>query len=170
LNLNQRNAKVPSAKSPLFNRTMLLTSSIQKTAREYYLHFNMYTTNLTNSIFESYWEWKLNNSAQLIIIKFLIITILTIKLMSLLTAPKSALYTVYKQSTELEIFCGATANYDPGRWLFKFLDHTESEDSSVQVISTSHRPLPTQHTANTTDEKPCLQWNSNHRPQKSTAA
>jgi len=56
LDLNQRNAKVPSAKSPLFNRTMLLISPSKKLAREYYLHFNMYTTNLTNSIFGSYWK------------------------------------------------------------------------------------------------------------------
>ena len=51
---------------------------------------------------------------------------LTIKLMSQFPAPKPALYTPYKQSTELEILCGATANCGLGSGLLKFLDHTQS--------------------------------------------
>jgi hypothetical protein len=67
---------------------------------------------------------------------------LTIKLMSLHPTPKPALYTVHQHSTELEIFCGATANCGLGSWLLKFPDHTQSvghlctSDQSVTYSAT----------------------------------
>jgi len=62
---------------------------------------------------------------------------LTIKLMSLLPAPKPALCTVYQQSTELEILFSVAAIYDLGKLLLKFLDHTHS----VGILCTSDQSV-----------------------------
>ena len=51
------------------------------------------------------------------------------------------------------------------------VDHTQThtrQDSSIPVISPSHRPLSTQHPTKTTDDHPCLQRVSNPRPQPSS--
>ena len=46
-----------------------------------------------------------------------------------------------------------------GRPLLTGLEHTKTHrslyDSSEEVISSSHRPLPTEYTTNTRDEHPC---------------
>ena len=59
--------------------------------------------------------------------------------------------------------------------LLKFPDHTHTHThththSSKQVISQSHRPLPTQHTTNTSFENPFSQRNSNLLSHQSGAA
>ena len=47
--------------------------------------------------------------------------------------------------------------------------HTHTRrDSSERVISSSDRPLPTQHTTNKTDEHPCCQRDSNPQSQQSS--
>jgi len=76
------------------------------------------------------------------------ITMLTIKLMSLFPAPSTAVYTVYQQSTELEIYCGDTDNCGLGSWLLKFLDHTQS----VGLLCTSDQSV-VQATTYTTHNK-----------------
>jgi len=45
-----------------------------------------------------------------------------------------------------------------------YITHTHTHthyDSSVQVISTPRKSLPTQHTTKTRDGQPCPQWDSN---------
>jgi hypothetical protein len=52
-----------------------------------------------------------------------------------------------------------------------FSSHTDTHtlcDSSELIISSSQRPLPTQHTTNTRDERPCPQQDSNPRSQQSS--
>ena len=70
-------------------------------------------------------------------------------------------------------------NSDPGRLVvvvFRFnkikhrQTHTHTHthtryDPSVQVISSSQKPLPTQHITNTMDEHPCSQWDCGRRTQ-----
>jgi hypothetical protein len=69
---------------------------------------------------------------------------LKIKLMSLLAAP----HTVYQQSTELEILCGAADNCSVGSGLLKILDHTQS----VGLLCTSNQSV-TQAATYTTHNK-----------------
>ena len=53
----------------------------------------------------------------------------------------------------------------------KILDNTKLDTHTLlyQLISSSHRPLPTQHTTNTTNEYHCHQLDSNLPLQKSTS-
>ena len=73
-----------------------------------------------------------------------------------------------------QVFCVTESATVTGTWFLKILDNTKlnththtQEDSSVQVISSSHRPLPTQRKTNTTDKNPCHQRKSNLPLQKS---
>ena len=53
----------------------------------------------------------------------------------------------------------------------KILDNTKLDTHTLlyQLISSSHRPLPTQHTTNTTHEYPCHQLDSNPPLHKSSS-
>ena len=68
--------------------------------------------------------------------------------------------------------CGATVQLPPwpphcsGFWVTQLDTHTGSGCSEL-VISSSQRPLPTQHTTNTTDEHPRPLRESNPQSQKS---
>jgi hypothetical protein len=66
------------------------------------------------------------------------------------------------------LFCGATAQFGPrATSMLRFLNHTKL-DTCERVVSSSQRPLPTQHTTNTWDKHKCRQWDSNPRSQQST--
>jgi len=79
--------------------------------------------------------------------------------MSLLPAPKTALYRVYQQSTELDIFCVSNLKCDFGKRLLKFLDythththtHTHTEISNQGAAQLQLRPNDQQGSENLVD-------------------